>query len=146
MGLTIDTSVLIDFFTKKDLDRYRKSEILLKVARGVIPIYCPKIILAEIYGVLVRYSIKLANLGYNFAFNNFNLLGEEEIFGDVLRICKSTGSRDVDAYFAATAKLTNSILITNDRIMAENAKKYGIECYYLIEEFDTAMERIKELQ
>jgi len=29
--------------------------------------------------------------------------------------------------------------------MAKNAKKYGIECYYLIEEFDKILERIKEL-
>jgi hypothetical protein len=30
--------------------------------------------------------------------------------------------------------------------MANNAKKYGIEAYYLIEEFDKAINRIKELQ
>ncbi len=57
-----------------------------------------------------------------------------------------TGSRAADAYFIATAKLTNSILITNDRVMAKNAKKAGIEAYYLIEEFDEAVSRISELQ
>ena len=57
-----------------------------------------------------------------------------------------TGSRAADAYFIATAKLTNSILITNDRVMAKNAKKAGIETYYLIEEFDEAVSRISELQ
>ena len=45
-------------------------------------------------------------------------------------------------YFIATAKLTNSILITNDRIMSTNAKKYGVEAYYLIEEFNDAKERL----
>ncbi|MDI9643296.1 MAG: type II toxin-antitoxin system VapC family toxin, partial [Archaeoglobales archaeon] len=58
------------------------------------------------------------------------------------QIALNTGCRAIDAYFIATAKLTNSILITNDRIMAENAKKYGIEAYYLIDEFDKAIERI----
>ena len=43
-----------------------------------------------------------------------------------------TGSRAADAYFIATAKLTNSILITNDKIMVNNARGYGIEAYYLI--------------
>ncbi len=32
----------------------------------------------------------------------------------------------------------------NDRIMAGNAKKYGIEVHYLIEEFDKAVEKLKE--
>lgn len=56
-----------------------------------------------------------------------------------------TGSRAADAYFIATAKLTDSILITNDKIMASNAKKAGIEAYYLIEEFDRVLKRIEEI-
>jgi len=42
--------------------------------------------------------------------------------------------------------LTNSILITNDKIMNENAKKYGIESYYLIDEFEKIEKRIKEMK
>jgi predicted nucleic acid-binding protein len=57
-----------------------------------------------------------------------------------------THCRAIDSYFIATAKLTNSILITNDRIMASNAKKANIEAYYLIEEFDKTINKIKELQ
>jgi hypothetical protein len=30
--------------------------------------------------------------------------------------------------------------------MANNAKKYEIECYYLIEEFDEVIERLKEMK
>jgi hypothetical protein len=30
--------------------------------------------------------------------------------------------------------------------MAYNAKKYGIEAYYLIEEFDKAVERLNEIR
>jgi len=30
--------------------------------------------------------------------------------------------------------------------MAKNAKKYGIKAYYLIEEFDKAVERLKEIK
>ena len=39
-----------------------------------------------------------------------------------------------------------SELITNDRIMANNAKKYGIEAYYLIKEFDNIVDRLKRLK
>ena len=56
-----------------------------------------------------------------------------------------THCRAVDSYFIATAKITNSILITNDKVMANNAKEYGIEAYYLTEEFDKALERLEKL-
>ena len=124
MGLTVDTSVLIDFFTKRYAERFDISKEFLKNARSK-PVYCPRLILAEII-------VKLADLGYNFVIENFNLIKEDEIFDSVLKICRNTGSRTIDAYFIAAAKLTNSILITNYRIMAKNARKAGIEVYYLI--------------
>ena len=145
MGLTVDTSVLVDIFTKKYVERYKKSEKLLKAAKGKA-VYCPKLILAEITSVLVRYDAKLADLGYNFILKNFNLIREDEIFDVLLEICRNTGCRAADAYFIATAKITNSILITNDKIMAKNAKKAEIEAYYLIEDFDKVVERLKEMK
>jgi len=145
MGLTVDTSVLIDFFTKRYAERFEISKEFLKNAKGK-PVYCPRLILAEIIGVLVRYNVKLADLGYNFVIENFNLIKEDEIFDSVLKICRNTGSGALDAYFIAAAKLTNSILITNDRIMAKNARKAGIEVYYLIEDFDEALKRLKEMK
>ena len=145
MGLTVDTSVLIDFFTKRYAERFEISKEFLKNARSK-PVYCPRLILAEIIGVLVRYNVKLADLGYNFVIENFNLIKEDEIFDSVLKICRNTGSRAIDAYFIAAAKLTNSILIINDRIMAKNARKAGIEVYYLIEDFDETLKRLKEMK
>ncbi len=145
MGLTIDTTILVDFFTKRYAERFRKSKEILKVTKGK-SVYCPKLILAEVLGVLVRYNVKLANLSYDFVIKNFNLIKEDEIFDVVLEICKNTGSRAVDGYFIATAKLTNSILITSDKTMANNAKNADVEAYYLIEEFDRAIKRIKELK
>ena len=73
------------------------------------------------------------------------MVEERSIFDEVLKICKNTGCRAVDSYFIATAKLTNSILVTNDRIMANNAKKAEVEAYYLIEDFDRVIMRIKEI-
>lgn len=68
------------------------------------------------------------------------------IFDEAFKIAECIHPRAADAYFIATAKLTNSILITNDRIMVNNAKRYGIEAYYLIEDFDKAVERLKEVK
>lgn len=77
---------------------------------------------------------------------DFVLLSEDAIFDEALKIAERVHPRAADAYSIATAKLTNSILVTNDRMMANNAKKYEIEAYYLIEEFDKAVNRIKELK
>ena len=73
-----------------------------------------------------------------------NILSEDEIFETAVTF--DTHCRAADAYFIATAKITHSVLVTNDRIMADNAKKHGIECYYLIEEFDKVIERLKEIK
>jgi len=51
--------------------------------------------------------------------------------------------RNIDSYFIATSKLANSILISNDRIMVNNAKKYGIKAYYLIEEIDKVLRELR---
>ena len=40
--------------------------------------------------------------------------------------------------------LLPKILITNDKIMADNAEKCGIEAYYLIEEFEKALKGIDD--
>ena len=52
--------------------------------------------------------------------------------------------RAVDLYYITTSELTGSILITNDKIMADNAEKCGIEAYYLIEEFEKVLKRIRD--
>jgi hypothetical protein len=62
------------------------------------------------------------------------------------QVSLNTGCRAIDSYFIATAKLTDSILITNDKIMSNNAKNYGIECYYLIEEFKKVIEKVKTIK
>ncbi len=77
---------------------------------------------------------------------NVSIEGIERIRETSFSVASETGCRAIDAYFFATAKITNSILITNDRIMVNNAKKYGIEAYYLIEEFDNAIDRLKRLR
>ena len=74
------------------------------------------------------------------------MLSEDTIFDEAFGIAEQAHPRAADAYFIAAAKLTNSILITNDRIMANNARKAGIEVYYLIEDFDEALKRLKEIK
>ena len=78
-------------------------------------------------------------------FERINLVDESFIFETAKEVAANTYCRAPDAYFIATAKLTKSILITNDRILAKNAKNYGVDAYYLIGEFERVIRRLKEI-
>ena len=38
------------------------------------------------------------------------------------------------------------MLVSNDRLMIRNSRKAGIEAYYLLEEYEAALNRLKELK
>ena len=57
---------------------------------------------------------------------------DTSVFADYL----FTGCRAVDAYYIATTKHVDAILITNDRTMRDNASKSGVEAYYLLNNKD----------
>ena len=146
MSVVIDTSVFVDTILEYDEHRTKIAEDLLEIIQNSsLEIVAPFLFKVELAGILSR---KLSS-------NRVKLI-VKDIIEDVrfipnpddlaFEVAMKTGSRAADAYFIATAKLTNSILITNDRVMAKNAKKAGIEAYYLIEEFDEAVSRISELQ
>ncbi|MEM0266443.1 MAG: type II toxin-antitoxin system VapC family toxin [Archaeoglobaceae archaeon] len=140
--ITLDTSVILDSLLKRLGERFYKANKILSLTENA-EIFSPKVLIVELTAILARRKdrILVKNLVEGIS-GELNLVSENEIFEIAREVSLSTGCREIDAYFIATAKLTNSILITNDRIMAENAKKYGIEAYYLIDEFDKAIERI----
>lgn len=142
----VDTSVFVDSILEYDKSRTKMAEDLLEIIQNAsLEIVDPFLFKVELAGVLSR---KLPR-------NRVELI-VKDILEDVrlipnpddlaFEVAIKTGSRAADAYFIATAKLTNSILITNDKIMVNNARGYGIEAYYLIEEFDKAVERLKEIK
>jgi len=141
--IVIDTSVWVDLFIPKDKARSSLAEKAFEVIEGRgIEIYEPKLFVVEFISIMKRLVGDKIPVD---VFDKINLLDEAAIFETAKDIALKTHPRAADAYFIATAKLTNSILITNDRVMVNSAKKYGIECYYLIEEFDKAIERIKAI-
>ena len=142
----VDTSVFVDSILEYDKSRTKMAEDLLEIIQNAsLEVVDPFLFKVELAGVLSR---KLPR-------NRVELI-VKDILEDVrlipnpddlaFEVAIKTGSRAADAYFIATAKLTNSILITNDKIMVNNARGYGIEAYYLIEEFDKAVERLKEIK
>ena len=58
-------------------------------------------------------------------------------------ISLKTGCRAIDSYFIATAKITDSTLVSNNKIMVKNAKKFGINAYYLLEQQEDILKLIE---
>ena len=65
-----------------------------------------------------------------------NIVEEKLIHDKAAEIALLTGCRAVDAYYIATTRHVNGILITNDRVMKYNALRAGTEAYYLLDDKD----------
>ena len=68
------------------------------------------------------------------------------IFNEALSIALETGSRASNAFYVAAARLEKAILISNDRFQIENAKKSGIEVYYLLQDEEQLRKRLLEIE
>ena len=144
--ITIDTSIFVDLVFEYDSSRTIKAEEALNIIleKG-LEIINPTVFKVELAGVLTRkMQIDKALEIIKDTLSEVKLIPNPDDLA--FEVALKTGSRAADAYFIATAKLTNSILITNDRVMANNAKKYGVDSYYLIEEFNDAKERLRKLR
>jgi len=144
--IVLDTSVIVDSLLPKLGERFEKANEILKMIKD-LQVYAPRILKIELATILGRK--KSSNLVKKFIddlTSEIDLISEENLFDTAYEIALSVKGRAVDIYFIATAKITNSVLITNDKVMADNARKCGIDAYYLIEEFDNAKERLRELK
>ena len=146
MAVTLDTSVLVDLFLPVEEGRKVKAKRVIEIVEGQeIVIYNPKIFIIEFVSVLRRFLSKEMVENALQVTRNINLFDESEIFEIAREVSLEVHPRAIDAYFIATAKLTDSILISNDKTMVNNSRKAGIEAYYLIEEHDRVVGRLREI-
>jgi len=143
--IVIDVSVLIDALFSKNPERYVKAVNLLKQVEG-LPLYAPRVIEIELIAVARRLGLKIKRERLLQLTRKFNLLDEEKIFNLALYVADNIHPRAIDAYYIATAILTDSIIIANDKILCNNSKQAGIEAFYLIDEYNIVIEKIKELR
>ena len=145
--IVLDASVIIDTLLPKMRDRYKKSsELLETVSKRGIAVHAPMILKIELASVLSRK--KGANIVRRFVdelISEIELISEENLIVAAYNLAFEVKGRAVDLYYITATKLTGSILITNDKIMAKNANKCGVEAYYLIEEFDDVLKRVTEI-
>jgi len=142
--IVFDTSIYIDALipTLKERNIQAKEIIKITTERN-LEVFEPRAFIVELAGVLSRFKRSEEVKRILDILNFINVLQENEIFEEALDIAFKTHCRAIDSYFIATSKLTNSILISNDRIMVNNAKKYGIKAYYLIEEKEEVLRELE---
>jgi len=146
MAVTLDTSVLVDLFLPVEEARKVKAKRVIEIVEGrEIVLYNPKIFIIEFVSVLRRFLSKEMVENALQVTRNINLFDESEIFEIAREVSLEVHPRAIDAYFIAAAKLTDSILISNDKTMVNNSRKAGIEAYYLIEEHDRVVGRLREI-
>ena len=141
--VVVDASLIIDLYTAPDDMRASiAEEVLSWITTGLVEAYAPKLLMVEVLGALARY---LSDEDLELVMSSFppiKLIPEEVFYDEAVRIARSTGSRVADAYYIAVASIINGILLTNDRRQKQNARKVGIETYYLIEEKEVAKQSI----
>ncbi|MCE4614283.1 MAG: type II toxin-antitoxin system VapC family toxin [Desulfurococcales archaeon] len=143
--IVVDASVFIDSLFSSNAERYQKSIDFLKAVEG-LPIYAPRILRVELVAVARRLGYKGERKELLEITEKLNLVGENEIINLAEYVADQIHPRAVDTYYIATAILTGSILVSNDRLMAENSGKAGIEAYYLLEEHEAAKDKLGELK
>jgi uncharacterized protein len=77
-------------------------------------------------------------------FKELVFINTSRTFEEARSIALETGSRAIDSFYIATAKVEEAILISNDRYQIESAKKSGIEVYNLLQNQAIIKKRLLE--
>lgn len=142
--IVFDTSIYIDALIPAIENRNVHAREIIKITTNRdFEIFEPRTFIVELVGVLSRFKRRGEVKSVLNILNFVNIISENEIFEVALDLAFETHCRAIDSYFIATSELTNSILISNDRIMVNNAKKYGLKAYYLIDEVDKVLMELR---
>jgi predicted nucleic acid-binding protein len=114
------------------------------ITKSRIAVHAPMILKIELASVLSRKKEENIVRGFvDELISEIGLISEEKLIEMAYNLAFMVKGRAVDLYYITASKITGSILVTNDKIMSDNAKKCGIEAYYLIEDFGKALKRIE---
>jgi predicted nucleic acid-binding protein len=143
--IVVDTSVFLDELFKFDPKRHDKARILFRlIDEKDVLIVEPEIFKIELIGQLVRRMEKdEATILYESVVKRLEFVKAKDSEGIAFSIAFETGSRAIDTFFIAAAKIGNAHLVSNDKIQVESARKFGVEAYYLLDEFEKVKERIR---
>jgi len=75
----------------------------------------PRDIAKRVYDEIIERVIVVEEIGYDL----------------LLNIAFQTGCRAIDTYYIATVSIVDGILISADKVMVTNARRYGVDAYYI---------------
>ncbi|AJC72648.1 hypothetical protein X802_02005 [Thermococcus guaymasensis DSM 11113] len=143
--IVLDASLIIDSLLPKLGERHRLAkEILREISDRGIEVLMPKIAKIELLSV---FSRKIGNR----AIEVVTSIGEGVTFvGEFYQVAEAVApkvrGRAVDLYYTALAFKDSAILLSCDKLQVENARLAGVEAYYVPDDFEKALERIKGIR
>ncbi len=112
--IVIDTSVFMDSLFERNAKRLTiANESLTEIVGKTV--YVPKVFSIELLSIARRLGVGMTKGDVLDLISDFEIVSEDLIFDLALEIAERVHPRAIDSYFIATAKLTNSILVSNDR-------------------------------
>ncbi len=148
MNLIVDVSVFIDRLFIYNEERSSRARNLFKLIddKG-LNIFEPQVFGIELASQLVRRKTRAtARKLYNDIIDKVIVIDDIE-YDLLLDIAFSTACRAIDAYYIAVASIISGLLVSADKIMVNNARKYGIEAYYIhnLDDYNTLISRVSQI-
>jgi hypothetical protein len=142
--IVVDASVFLDLIFDYRSDRTAIADGLFTLMEeDGVPIFEPDAFKIEMIGQLVRRLTKEeATALAEEIFSNINFIEASELFDMAYSVAVLTGSRAIDSFYVAAAKLEEAFLVSNDKHQVESARRSAVEVYYLLDEFEEVRERI----
>ena len=134
--IVLGTSVLVDAIIPFDAKRHAlASKLTGTISERGLKVYEPPLLAIELSGVLARYKPKEAvreHVGEVLA--HVNTPGYGELHEAALETALATGRRAIDSFFTACAAKTGSMLVSNDKVQVQSARKACVKAFYLLKE------------
>ncbi len=133
MNIIVDVSVFIDRLFIYSEERSRRARDLFRYIDKVgLNVFEPQVFGVELASQLVRRKPRMVARRLYEEIVDRVIIVEDIDYELLLDIAFQTGCRAIDAYYIAAASLVSGILVSADKIMVDNAKKYGVEAYYIL--------------
>jgi hypothetical protein len=121
-------------------------ELFLILEKDGIPIVEQDLFKIELAGQIARRVKKdLAPKICDEIFQELNFVSFSDLFDASFDIALKTGSRAIDSFYIATAKVKGAILISNDKFQVGSAKESGIEVYNLLQDQEQIRKSLEEI-
>ncbi len=148
MSLVVDVSVFIDRLFIYDEKRSSRACSLFKlIDKKSINIFEPQVFGIELASQLVRRKPEtIARKLYDEIMNKVITIDEID-YDLLLDVALSTACRAIDTFYIAAASVVSAILASADKVMVNNARKYGVEAYYIhdLNDYSALISRINQI-